>query len=119
MKPQLLPEEEEMEQITRPELNAKFAEVDAKIDGKFAELNIKIDTKIDAMVHMLRTEMERMANIIIRWVIGLVFGGLVLQVTIMTFVLNNAVPDKPAAPAPAPAPIVIYLPQPQQAPAVK
>jgi hypothetical protein len=113
MKAEQLPEEDDMQEITRPELNAKFAEVDAK----FAEVN----TKIDSAVHMLRTEMERNANIVIRWVIGLVFGGIILQVTIMTFVLNNAVPDKPVASvaAPAPAPIVIYLPQPQPSPQVK
>jgi hypothetical protein len=113
MKPQRLNEEDIMEDITRAELNAKFAEVDAKL----AEVNTKIDVKIDAAVHMLRTEMERNSNTVIRWVIGLVFGGIILQVTLMTFVLNNAVPQSPPAAAAPPAPVVIYLPQPQPQPA--
>jgi hypothetical protein len=44
----------------------------------------------------------------IKWIIGMATGMGLTAITVMTFVLNNAVPK--AAPSPPPQPIVIQLP---------
>lgn len=74
---------------------------------------VRIETRLDqtiADLNALKVEMHKGFADIIKWVVGtaIVLGGTAL--TIMTFVLNNAVP-KNAPPAPLP-PVVIYTQQP-------
>jgi len=64
-------------------------------------------TKLD--LADLRAEMHKGFNDQIKWIVGTGLGGIVLFATIMTFVLNNAVPKSP--PAPQPAPVTIQAPQ--------
>ncbi|MGV7207317.1 hypothetical protein ACLB1G_05645 [Oxalobacteraceae bacterium A2-2] len=73
-------------------------------------------TATRADISELHREMQKNAADTVRWIVGTAIGITVSGITVMTFVLNNAVP-KPA-PAAAPAPIVIYL-QPQDTGAEK
>lgn len=66
----------------------------------------RIETRLDQTV--TRADLERAINSVVKWVVGTMLGAAVAAVTVMTFVLNNAVP-RPAA-APSPAPIIIQLP---------
>lgn len=55
----------------------------------------------------LRSEMHKGFAEMVKWIVGTAFVGIAAFVTIMTFVLNNAVPHAPAQPTviviPAPA----------------
>ena len=66
-------------------------------------------SKIEARLEHMATkeDVEKMGARIVRWVIGMIFGASVAAITVMTFVLNNAVPKAPPAP---PTPIVIQVP---------
>ncbi|WP_313251111.1 hypothetical protein [Stenotrophomonas indicatrix] len=84
--------------------------------------------KIEALIPTLATkaDLEKSAHDLVKWIVGTTFVGMGMFITIMTFVLNNAV-SKPSAapaappvtiqsapPAPAPQPIIIQMPaQPQ------
>jgi hypothetical protein len=61
-------------------------------------------TKAD--LHELRGEMHDMKAETIKWIVGTAIGLGVAGITVMTFVLNNAIP-KTALPQP---PIIINLP---------
>jgi roadblock/LC7 domain-containing protein len=72
------------------DMGGRIATLEAKIDGKFAEL---------------RTDMHKGFADMTKWIVATVLGVGVFSVTIMTFVMNNAVPKAPAS---SPAPIVVY-----------
>lgn len=68
----------------------------------------RIETKLDAVatkgeVHDLKAEL-------VKWIVATAVGLGAVGITVMTFVLNNAVPK--TAPAVQPAPIIINIPQP-------
>ncbi|GAB3427084.1 hemolysin XhlA family protein [Massilia solisilvae] len=65
----------------------------------------KIETQLDQMP--TKAELELAINSVVKWVVGTMLGAGVVAVTVMTFILNNAVPKQAAAP---PAPIIIQLP---------
>ena len=68
-------------------MDGRVATLEAKIDGKFADL---------------RADMHQGFNDIIKWIVGTVIGVAAVSITIMTFVLNNAVPKaSTATPPPA------------------
>ncbi|RFP15841.1 MULTISPECIES: hypothetical protein [unclassified Duganella] len=72
---------------------------------------IKIETRLDHIEANMVTKAD-LANLsatMIKWIVGMVTGAGLAAITVMTFVLNNAVPPKSASAA-APAPIVIQLP---------
>lgn len=90
-------------------------------DGSRMEDRLK---KIEALIPTLATkaDVEKGFHDLVKWVVGTAFVGMGLALTIMTFVLNNAVPKQPVPPAPAaqviqapvPQPIIIQIPpQPQ------
>lgn len=90
-----------MGEMTRDEIDARFAALRAEMQAGFAEL---------------RTEMQKQSAEIIKWVIGMIAGAGAVAITVMTFVLNNAIPKvPPAGPLPAPATVTINIP-PQLAP---
>lgn len=70
---------------------------------------VKIEARLEQTV--TKAELHQVTNELIRWMVGLAVGGSVASVTVMTFVLNNAVPKAPLQPQ---VPIVIYA---QPAPA--
>ncbi len=64
----------------------------------------------------VRADFHKGVNDLIKWIVGTAFAGIVLLITIMTFVLNNAAPKAVAPSASSPAPIVIQLPATPPAP---
>lgn len=98
------------------ELNAKIdtgvAQLNAKIDTAVAQLNAKIDTvaaelnaKIDKLGAELRKEIADFSSRMVQWMVGLFLASMAIFITVMTFVLNNAVPKA----APATPPVIIQL----------
>jgi hypothetical protein len=86
---------------------------DGSMEARVAILEALIPTlATKGDVSELRAEMHGGFADVVKWVIGtaIVAGGLGL--TIMAFVLNNAVPKAPSA-QPTLAPIVIQVPAPQ------
>jgi hypothetical protein len=69
----------------------------------------KIETRLDHIEANMVTkaDLAEMSATIIKWVVGMIFGSAVAAITVMTFVLNNAVPKAPPAP---PTPIVVQIP---------
>lgn len=69
-----------------------------------------VDARLDQMA--TKADLEKAMNSMLKWMVGTIFGAGVVAITVMTSVLNNAVPK--AAPAP-PAPVIIQLPPSPQA----
>ncbi|WP_329766091.1 hypothetical protein [Stenotrophomonas geniculata] len=83
---------------------------DADMEKRVSDLEAVIPTlatKLD--LAELRSEMHKGFNEQIKWIVGTGLAGIVFFTTIMTFVLNNAVPKAPAATPPAP--VTIQAPQ--------
>lgn len=93
---------------------------DVSMEARVATLEAIIPTlATKADVADLRSEVHKGFADVVKWVVGTGIVGIALALTIMTFVLNNAVP-KNVQPVVAPAPIVIQVPAPvpyQQVPA--
>jgi hypothetical protein len=88
-------------QTIETDMGGRIATLEARIDGKFAEL---------------RTDMHKGFADMTKWIVATVLGVGVLSITIMTFVMNNAIPKAPAA---SPTPIVVYAsPAPVSSPPV-
>ncbi|MYN41943.1 hypothetical protein GTP55_21525 [Duganella sp. FT109W] len=86
-------------------------DIEARLD-KHDELFVDVLgrlAKIESQLEHTATkeDLAEMGATLVKWMIGLVFGASVAAITIMTFVLNNAVPKAPPA---QPAPIVIQMP---------
>lgn len=77
-----------------------------------------IETRLEEMVtkadmEALRVEMHKGFADLIKWMVGLAVVISATAITVMTFVLNNAVPK---APPPAPQPPIIVYAQPAPVP---
>lgn len=90
--------------IVKPEdsptaIRERLANIEARLEqtATKADLNEKIGE--------LRAEMLKGFADVIKWIIGITIVLTATSVTVMTFVLNNALPK---APPTAPQPIVIY-----------
>ncbi|MGZ3182281.1 MAG: hypothetical protein ACXU8N_07570 [Telluria sp.] len=116
-------------QLERPDRRSYDQGMRARIDKleQFAEETrerlVRIESRLDSIeqtmatkadLQQMQAELQRALNANIMWTVGTAIGLGVAAITVMTFVLNNAVP-KPA-PATAAAPIVITIPP---APAAK
>lgn len=66
----------------------------------------RIETRLDQTA--TKADLAALSATMVKWIVGMVSGAALAAITVMTFVLNNAVPK--AAPQPPPAPIVIQLP---------
>lgn len=85
-------------------------------DGEMEDRILKLEAIIPTLA--TKADVEKGFHDLVKWVVGTALVGIGLALTIMTFVLNNAVPKQPPAPAPAPQfiqapapqPIVIQLP---------
>lgn len=75
---------------------------------------IKIETRLDQTV--TKADLSDAMNAQIKWMVGTAVVLGVAAITVMTFVLNNAIPKVPTAPAVTPAPIVIYAQPPAATP---
>ena len=89
-----------MGDMTRDEIDARFASMRAEMQAGFAEL---------------RSEMQKQSAEIIKWVVGMIVGAGAVAITVMTFVLNNAIP-KTSAPAPLATPSSVTINIPPQPP---
>jgi roadblock/LC7 domain-containing protein len=87
-------------------IDGRFAEFHAYMDGRFAEMHAEMDKRFAEM----RAEMAHNTAQIIKWMVGVWIGGIVLFITVITFVLNNAIPKVPPAAPAMQAPIIIQLP---------
>lgn len=67
---------------------------------------IKIETRLDQTV--TKADLSDAMNAQIKWMVGTAVVLGVAAITVMTFVLNNAVPKPPTAQPLQPVPIVIY-----------
>jgi hypothetical protein len=106
-----------MTDVTRPELDARFKENEAKIaasEAKVGERLANFDASIKTGFAELRADMAKMQSEVhkgtadlIKWAIGLAISVVVMTVGLMTFI--NKTVDKPQG-APAQAPIIITTP---------
>lgn len=71
-------------------VNGRFAEIIARIDMRSAEL---------------RTEIADNTARVVQWMVGLFIASMAIFITVVTFVLNNAVPKV----APAAPPVIIQV----------
>lgn len=92
------------------EINARFEAADARVETRLAAIELKMDVQFAE----LKSEIHRGNADTIKWVAGIVVSVMALGLTIMTFVLNNAVPKAPVLSGAPATPIVIYT-QPQPA----
>lgn len=74
----------------------------ARIESRLDQMATKAD--LAEKVGELKTEIQRSVNEMIRWMVGTAIGLGVAAITVITFVLNNAMPK---APPPPPTPITI------------
>jgi hypothetical protein len=92
-----------MGEMTREEIDARFASMRAEMLAGFAELRLEIQKQ--------SAEMQKLTAEIIKWVIGMIIGAGAVAITVMTFVLNNAIPRTPApAPLATPSSVTINIP---------
>lgn len=95
------------ERITRVEERFERYADQTRLELQSIDVRLtKIEARLDETV--TKADLERAINSIVKWMVGTMFGAGVVSITVMTFVLNNAVP-KQAPPAPT-APFVIQLP---------
>lgn len=86
---------------------------DGGMEARVAKLEAIIPTlATKADVADLRSDFHKSTNDLIKWIVGTAFVGIALFITIMAFVLNNAVPKASTAGPVQPAPIVIQVPAP-------
>jgi hypothetical protein len=78
---------------------------DFAIDAR--ERLARIESRLDQTAS--KADLRELEAKLIKWIVGTLVAASVTAITIMTFVLNNAVPKPVPSP---PAPIVIYLPAP-------
>lgn len=69
----------------------------AALEARFDTVLPTLATKVD--IAELKAEVHKGSSEQIRWIIGTAVAGLAVFITVMTFVLNNAVPRAPAQPA--------------------
>lgn len=69
---------------------------------------IKADLAVVRSNYATKEDLADLTNSLIKWMVGTAIGLGVAAITVMTFVLNNAVPKA------TPAPIVIAVPYPPQ-----
>lgn len=96
------------------EMEARLAKLEATIPTLATKEDLmKLRGETREGFESVRGEMHKGTAEIIKWMVGLTLALGAAAVTIMTFVLNNAVPKIPAA---TPAPIVIQVPAAPPAP---
>ena len=100
-----------MGDMTRDEIDARFAAIRTQLDNRFAAMTAELRLEIQKN----SSNMQKVATDIIKWVVGMIVGACAVALTVMTFVLNNAVPNTPLA-ASAPIPVAITNLPPQIAP---
>ena len=89
---------------------AKLEEFAVETRDRLARIEARLEQMVTkADLHELSAKMQELNAATIRWIIGIGAGISIGAVTVMTFVLNNAVPRPTAQVVP---PVVIQLPPP-------
>jgi predicted site-specific integrase-resolvase len=86
----------------------RMARIEERLERLSEQIRLEkqaVDARLDQMA--TKADLERAMNSMLKWMVGTTFGAGVVAITVMTFVLNNAVPRAAAVP---PAPIIIQLP---------
>lgn len=86
------------------ETRNRLARIESRLDG--------IDERMAIMA--TKADLAELSERMIKWIAGTAIAMSAAAITVMTFVLNNAVPK---AQSPPPAPIIITIPVPSAAPA--
>ncbi|WGG48628.1 hypothetical protein [Rugamonas sp. DEMB1] len=82
----------------------KLEEFASDAKERLAKIEVRLDqTATKADIADVRADLHALTLTMVKWIVGTVSGLGIAGITIMTFVLNNAVPKSAA-----PAPIVIY-----------
>ena len=92
------------ERLARIESRLEDMATKADLGEKVGELKTELTQKMGE----LKSEIHRTSNETIRWIVGMVVGLGVAAITIITFVLNYAMPRAPVVPVTPAAPITIY-----------
>ncbi|HEY0488034.1 MAG TPA: hypothetical protein VGD30_00835 [Telluria sp.] len=86
------------------------------IDVRLGKIEVRLDaTATQADIQAIRADIRDSAISMIKWIVGTAALLGAAAITVMTFVLNNAVPK---ANPPVPAPVVIDVPSPTTVQAV-
>lgn len=85
------------------------------MEPRIAALEARLDTLVPTLATKgdlaeLKTEMHKGFAEMIKWIVGSALAGIAVFITVMTFVLNNAVPKTPVVQTAQPAPIIINVP---------
>jgi len=101
-------------------LDARLAAVSGTSDAKFGAVDARFDAtdaKLEAIMAKIESAFQRATSQMVKWMVGVLAAGITIVVTVMTFVLNNAIPkaqpSTPVAPASAAVPAVIIQVTPQ------
>lgn len=100
-----------MNAVSETKVDARISASEARSDARLAAIEAKMDVQfaqLTGQIHRIEAEVHRHSAETIKWVAGIVISATVLGLTIMTFVVNNAIP-KAAAVVP---PVVIAIPAP-------
>lgn len=94
------------------DIDLRLAKIESRLD-KLEEFAVEARerlAKIEARLEQMATkaDLAELSATLVKWIVGMAVGMSVAAVTVMTFVLNNAVPK--AAPAPPTTPLVIQMP---------
>ncbi|WP_229518415.1 CCDC90 family protein [Massilia sp. PAMC28688] len=92
------------------DINAQSATAESRVEARLVSIESKMDVRFAELktdIERVKAEVDRGNADTIKWVAGIVISAVALGLTVMTFVLNNAVPRATTA---APAPIVITIP---------
>jgi hypothetical protein len=92
------------ERITR--LEERYERFSVQTRQELHSIDVRL-TRIESNMST-KSDLDRAINSVVKWVVGTILGSGIAAVTIMTFVLNNAVPKQ--VPALITAPVVIQLP---------
>nr|WP_315401344.1 hypothetical protein [uncultured Duganella sp.] len=94
----------EMDFVTKEMLDARLETIETRMDGRLATFETKMEVKFAE----LKSEMHKSTAELIKWVLGTALTTAAVAITVMTFVLNNAVPKSPVPSASQMPPIVVY-----------
>jgi predicted site-specific integrase-resolvase len=91
----------------------RMARIEERLERLSGQITLEkqaVDARLDQMA--TKADLERAMNSMLKWMVGTTFGAGVVAMTVMTFVLNNAVPRAAAV---SPPPVIIQLPPASQA----
>jgi predicted site-specific integrase-resolvase len=86
----------------------RMARIEERLERLSEQIRLEkqaVDARLDQMA--TKSDLEQAVNSMMKWMVGTIFGAGVVAITVMIFVLNNAVPRAAAV---SPPPVIIQLP---------